>query len=166
MTCMTAKAMKNPTRIPKLRQRWPLEYCDVKRGVRLTGRLAVPHAGVSHLETSLYVCDTRNRVGPSGCTGKSTHLIVILNGSRVASQGSDVVRCNVRSVALQFYAHKLVDHERFKSVGERVDVIDPEQPSLHGEHWNHVTSVDHHEGDEDGRQPCGDVVALRTMSPS
>jgi hypothetical protein len=81
------------------------------------------------------------------------------------------------------HVHEFVDHERLKTVRQGVEVVNPEEPSLHGEDWmfnrmvswlsgtfshgktaltwNHVTGVDDHERDQEGCQSGGHVVICK-----
>lgn len=61
---------------------------------------------------------------------------------------------------------EFVGEDRFVTVTERVEVVDPEQPSLHRLHRDHVASVGHHERDQDTGQTGGYVVVARADTES
>ena len=79
-------------------------------------------------------------------------------------QSTSVSGDHVGADAVEVDSSELVDHERGETVVERVDVVDPEEPSLHRGLGNHVTGVQHHRDDEDRGESSSDIVRLGDSS--
>ena len=79
---------------------------------------------------------------------------------RVLVHSRAVTRNNVRALANQRNPRKLIFHEARPGVGERVDVVDPEQPPLHQVLGNEVSGVLNDVGEEDDGHTEGGVEIL------
>lgn len=85
----------------------------------------------------VHVVGTRHRVLSDTCTNDGTELV----GSDIVWETSDTSRRNVSRygvclITREFDPRELVGKDGLVSVTEGVEVVDPEQPSLHREHGN------------------------------